>query len=52
MSKKKTIDEVFKFFIEKNISNVELTGGIQYDKNINDKLVSYKNKYNFQFINS
>ena len=31
---KKTIDEVFKFFIEKNISNVELTGGIQYDKNI------------------
>ena len=50
MSKKKTIDEVFKYFIEKNISNIELTGGIQYDKNINDKLVSYKNKYNFNLL--
>lgn len=50
MSKKKTIDDVFKFFIERNISNVELTGGIQYDKNIFDKLVFYKNKYNLNLL--
>tara|TARA_Y100000590_G_scaffold470706_1_gene668068 strand:- start:4596 stop:5447 length:852 start_codon:yes stop_codon:yes gene_type:complete len=50
ISKKKTIDEVFKFFIEKKISNIELTGGIQYDENILDKLIFYKKNYNLNLL--